>query len=210
MYKHLFFDFNGTLINDLDLCLELLNLFLKEQGKKELSKDEYKMVFKFPIKQYYIDSGIDFNIESYESLSIRFIKAYQPRSMECGLFEGTKETLEKLKKLGYELYVLSASEKNNLLEQTNHYDITKYFNAVLGIDNIHAASKVDIAKEYMKKNNINPKEALFIGDTLHDFEVSKAMGVDCALVSCGHQAKSILEKANVRIISSIKDIFSLL
>ena len=210
MYKHLFFDFNGTIINDLGLCLELLNDFLREQGKKELTVDEYKLVFKFPIKQYYIDSGIDFNIESYESLSIRFIKEYQPRSMECGLFDGAIETFKKLKDLGYNLYILSASEKNNLLEQTNHYGITKYFNAVLGIDNIHAASKVDIAKNYMKENNINPKEALFIGDTLHDFEVANAMGVSCALVSCGHQAKSILESANVAIIPTIKDIFSLL
>ena len=76
MYKDIFLDFNGTIINDLDLCVELLNVFLKEQGKNELSIDEYKHVFKFPIRQYYMDAGIDFNIESYESLAIRFIRAY--------------------------------------------------------------------------------------------------------------------------------------
>ena len=70
MYKHLFFDFNGTIINDLGLCLDLLNKFLKEQGKKELTEEEYKEVFKFPVKEYYKDAGIDFNSESYESLSI--------------------------------------------------------------------------------------------------------------------------------------------
>ncbi len=210
MYKYIFFDFNGTLINDLGLCLDLLNLFLREQGKKELNEEEYKEVFKFPIRQYYIDAGIDFNIESYDSLSKRFIKEYQPKSMECGLFPNTEKTLKKLKDLGYHLFILSASEVNNLLEQTNHYQITKYFDAVLGIDNIHAESKVDIAKEYIKKNNINPSETLFIGDTLHDYEVSKAMGVDCALVSCGHQSRRILEKANVSVISTISDIFQIL
>ena len=62
MYKDIFLDFNGTIINDLDLCVELLNVFLKEQGKKELSIDEYKHVFKFHKRQYNMDSGIDFNI----------------------------------------------------------------------------------------------------------------------------------------------------
>ena len=210
MYKHLFFDFNGTIINDLDLCLDLLNKFLKEQGKKELTEEEYKEVFKFPVKEYYKDAGIDFNIESYESLSIRFIKEYQPKSMKCGLFDGAYDTFKKLKGLGYHLYILSASEKNNLLEQTDNYDITKYFDAVLGIDNIHAASKVNIAKDYIKENNINTNEVLFIGDTLHDNEVASSIGVDCALVSCGHQSKNVLTKANRPIIGSIKDIFSLL
>ena len=210
MYKDIFLDFNGTIINDLDLCVELLNVFLKEQGKRELSVDEYKHVFKFPIRQYYMDAGIDFNIESYESLAIRFIRAYQPRSMKCGLFPHIVDTVKKLKEMGIRVYILSASEQNNLLEQTNTYGITKYFDAVLGINNIHAASKVDIALDFMKKSGIKAYDTLFVGDTLHDYEVSKAMGVDCVLVSCGHQAKDILDKAGCKVINSVADIFSVL
>ena len=156
MYRDIFLDFNGTIINDLDLCIELLNDFLREQGKKELTEDEYKHVFKFPIKQYYMDAGIDFSIESYESLSKRFIKEYQPRSMKCGLFKGVIDTVKKLKEMGIHVYILSASEQNNLLEQTDTYGITKYFDKVLGINNIHVdirelrdkeAEKVDGKKE---------------------------------------------------------------
>ncbi|RIA78282.1 phosphoglycolate phosphatase [Anaeroplasma bactoclasticum] len=210
MYKDIFLDFNGTIIDDLDLCVELLNVFLKEQGKKELSVDEYKHVFKFPIKQYYIDAGIDFNIESYESLAIRFIKEYQPRSMHCGLFPHLVDTVKKLKEMGIRVYILSASEQNNLLEQTNTYGITQYFDAVLGINNIHAASKVDRAINFMKDNGINPKETLFVGDTLHDKEVADAIGVNCVLVSCGHQAEDILEKSGCKVIPSVSDIFTIL
>ena len=112
--------------------------------------------------------------------------------------------------MGIRVYILSASEQNNLLEQTNTYGITKYFDAVLGINNIHAASKVDIALDFMKKSEIKANETLFVGDTLHDYEVSLAMGVDCVLVSCGHQAKDILDKAGCRVINSVADIFSVL
>ena len=206
MEKHIFFDFNGTIINDVDLCLDLLNQILNKQNKKTLSMEEYKNVFTFPIRDYYIAAGVDFNIESYESLAKWFIKVYQPASMECGLFEGIVDTFKFLKDKGYKLYILSASEKNNLLEQCQNYDIDKYFEAILGIDNIHAASKVNIAIDYMKEHNIDGKDILFIGDTLHDLEVANAMGAKCKLVSWGHQSKEVLSKGNVEILESINDL----
>ena len=208
MEKHIFFDFNGTIINDIDLCLDLLNQILAKQNKKILSMEEYKNVFTFPIRDYYIAAGVDFNIESYESLAKWFIKEYQPASMECGLFEGIVDTFKVLKEKGYKLYILSASERNNLLEQCKNYDIDKYFVDILGIDNIHAASKVNIAIDYMKEYNINGEDVIFIGDTLHDLEVANAMGAHCKLVSCGHQSKEVLSKGNVDILETVNDLLN--
>ena len=130
--------------------------------------------------------------------------------MHCGLFPNLVDTVKKLKEMGIRVYILSASEQNNLLEQTNTYGITQYFDAVLGINNIHAASKVDRAINFMKDNGINPKETLFVGDTLHDKEVADAIGVNCVLVSCGHQAEDILEKSGCKVIPSVSDIFTIL
>lgn len=206
MIKHVFFDFNGTLINDVDLCLELLNGLLASQGKPSIDLNRYKEVFKFPIKDYYLDAGIDFSIESFESMAVRFIEEYQPKSLLCGLFEGVVDTIKGLREKGIKTYILSASERNNLIEQCKHYNIIDCFDEILGIDNIHAGSKIDIALDFINKANIDRDEAIFIGDTLHDYEVACAMGVSCALVSCGHQSMDILSKAGVPIIDSVKDI----
>ena len=208
--KYIFFDFNGTIINDLDLCLDLLNEILNKQGAKELSIDEYKNVFKFPIKQYYIDAGVDLSKDSFEDLAIWFINKYQPLSMECGLFNGIVDTFKVLKDKGYHLVILSASERNNLIEQCVNYDIDKYFDAILGIDNIHAASKVVIALDYLKENNINGSDVLFIGDTLHDLEVAKAIGASCMLVSCGHQSYDVLKNGGVTILNTVNDLLEIL
>lgn len=206
MIKHIFFDFNGTLINDVDLCLELLNNLLKSQKKPLVDMEKYKQIFTFPIIKYYEAAGIDFNIESFDSLAIKFINEYQPKSLECGLYSCVIETLNILKNKDINLYILSASEVNNLIEQCKHYKIDKYFNKILGIDNIHAGSKVDIAKKYIKEANINVDEAIFIGDTLHDYEVAEAMGVSARLVSCGHQAVDVLKTAGVKIYKDISEI----
>ena len=99
MIKHIFFDFNGTLIDDVNLCLELLNGLLASQGKASIDLKRYKQVFKFPIKDYYLDAGIDFSIESFESMAVRFIDEYQPKSLLCGLYEGVVDTIKEKKEL---------------------------------------------------------------------------------------------------------------
>ena len=59
-------------------------------------------------------------------------------------------------------------------------------------------------------NNINGDEVLFIGDTLHDLEVSNAMGAKCVLVSCGHQSIDVLSKGNVPILNNVNGLVDIL
>lgn len=205
MIKHIFFDFNGTLINDVDLCLELLNNLLSEQKKPSVDINKYKEIFTFPIKDYYIAAGIDLQMDSFEDLSIKFINEYQPRSLECGLFSDVIPTIKKLKAESIHTYILSASEKNNLVEQCKFYNLLPLFDEILGIDNIHAGGKVSLAIDFMKKTNINSNEALLIGDTFHDYEVASAIGVECRLVSTGHQSVNVLKKANAKIYSTLHE-----
>lgn len=58
MKKYVFFDFNGTILDDVDLCLNLLNDILVMQGKETITKEDYRNIFCFPIKKYYEAAGI--------------------------------------------------------------------------------------------------------------------------------------------------------
>ena len=209
-YKYVVFDFNGTIIDDVQLCLDLLNKMLLEKGLKPFSVEGYREIFTFPIIEYYKKAGFTFDGYTFEELSLEFIKDYQPASYKCNLYPFIKETLKKLNEEGIHVILLSASEKNNLKAQTDNFDISKYFDAILGIDNIYAHSKVDIAKDYFTKNNIDPKSCLFIGDSLHDVEVSKTLGGDIVLVSYGHQDKKRLLSSGKVVIDSISEIFKYL
>ncbi len=204
--KYIFFDFNGTILNDVELCLDLLNEKLIKQNKQTLTLDEYKHVFKFPIRQYYLDAGLDFNIESFESMADSFIAKYQPASLTCGLYSCVIPTLKFLNEKNIKLIILSASETNNLNYQVNHYGINEYFDAVLGIDNIYAESKMGIGLKYINSHNIKKEECIFVGDTLHDFEIAKEMGVDAVLVECGHQAYDVIRESGAYIIHDIGDL----
>ena len=203
MIKHVFFDFNGTLLDDVNLCLDLLNYLLKGQNKETKDIETYKNIFTFPIINYYVTAGLDFKIESFESLAHKFMDKYLKMYVDCKLYPGVFETLDFLKKKGIKIYMLSASKQDILNSQCDYFGLTKYFDEILGTKDIYAKTKEDVANNFMAKCAINEDEAIFIGDTLHDAEVAKIMRVRCYLVSCGHQSKEVLAKSNAIIVDDI-------
>ena len=201
--EYIFFDFNGTIIDDLDLCLGLLNDLLKTQNKEPKTMDEYIHIFTFPIKEYYRRAGLNFEIESYESMADRFIERYKRGFLNCNLYPNTKETLEYLKNKGIKLICLSATEINMLRFQLDYFGLTDYFDYILGISDIYARSKEDIALDFVSKYQIDKSKAILVGDTLHDYECAHKMGIEAILTYTGHQAIDVLERANSTIIKNI-------
>lgn len=208
--KYIFFDFNGTILNDVDLCINILNEMLTLKKLKTVSKEEYLEIFTFPIKEYYKNAGFDFSEYSFEELANYFIEKYQAASYECSLYPYLKEILVSLRKKGYHLVVLSASEINNLMLQLNKFELTSYFDDILGTSDIYAKSKEEIAYNYVNKHHLNAKDLIFIGDTLHDFEISKKLNGKAILVDFGHQSHYKLKSSGAKIISSFLELENIL
>ena len=53
-YKHIVWDWNGTLLDDAWLCVEVLNQMLSQRGRAAITLEFYRQHFKFPV----IDSTI--------------------------------------------------------------------------------------------------------------------------------------------------------
>ena len=208
-YDYLVLDFNGTIIDDVDLCLNILNHLLEERHYKKVSLEEYKHIFTFPIKKYYINAGFDLEKYSFTSISNEFISLYQKASLNCKLYEGINELIDKCNNNRIKVVLLSASQIDNLKEQTDHFGLSEKFEAILGTSNIEAASKVESGKNYFKDKQ--DKKILFVGDTTHDAEVASAIGADALLITHGHQARDILLKANpLKVIDSFKEVEDIL
>lgn len=208
-YKYVFFDFNGTILDDVELCLNLLNEMLLLDNEKPINLEKYKNIFTFPIIEYYKKAGFTFKNHTFEELSHYFIERYQPMSFNCKLNPHILELLNFLRKRNCRIILLSASQIDNLKEQLIHFKIEKYFDYVLGTSDIYAKSKMEIAKQFFKLNNINHQDVLFIGDTLHDYEIANSLNCACALVDFGHQSQALFKNTNAKIISSFLQIWDL-
>lgn len=201
-YKHVIWDWNGTILDDSKLCAEIINNILAKRNLPPITLEEYRQKFTFPVIDYYKAVGLDVSGNNFEIMSHEFIDDYESNKLNCNLFPGAKELLEHFKKHNITQSVLSAYSQHTLEEVINHFGLSNYFIKLVGLNNIYAASKLDNGIKWIKELNINPKEVLMIGDTLHDYEVANEMGIDCVLFSGGHQAKEKLEAANIAVIMS--------
>jgi len=209
MYKNVILDFNGTLIDDCDLCLDILNIICKEHNLPSVTKRKYKSIFTFPVYLYYVECGFKVDDESFAKVGNRFHEIYNARSYsEVKLFKDVIKTLDTLKEKGVNLICISASMETTLVKQLKHYDIYKYFTNVIGLKDQFARSKEEVAIEFMNSNNLKKDETIFVGDSIHDKEVADAIGVESYLVSTGHTAKNRLLKVTNNVIDKLSEILT--
>lgn len=205
-YSHIIWDWNGTLLDDVNLCISIVNRMLKKRSLNEFNGlEDYQKAFCFPVIDYYKKAGFDFNKESFEDLAEEYMEQYNSRDKEdCTLHNYAEDVVNKISKSGMKQVILSASKKSNLMKQVEYFGIQNYFNDILGISDIYAGSKIDIGMDYISKEKI--KKAVLIGDTVHDYETAKALGADCILIAKGHQNKNILSSCKAQMLEDIREV----
>ncbi|MCZ6673485.1 MAG: HAD hydrolase-like protein [Verrucomicrobia bacterium] len=207
--KHIIWDWNGTLVNDVHLCVSLINSILSRRSLPEISQDTYRDTFDFPVIDYYKRLGFDFEKESFETLSNEFIGGYIDARQTLKLHSGAIEALNFFRQRGLPQCILSATELNALNLTLKEHQIDRYFKTVLGLDHHYADGKVYLGKTWLEQNHISTDQVLFIGDTLHDLNVANEMKIQCLLVATGHHSKDRLKTENTNVLQNLHELIDL-
>lgn len=205
-YRHVIWDWNGTLFNDVALCTEVISGLLAARGLPVVSVEAYRDLFDFPVSDYYRKLGFDFVREPFEQVGMEFIRDYEARRLEAGLYPDVPEVLTCLGGLGLAQSVLSAYHRDNLRALVEHFGLAGHFDALVGLDNHYAAGKVENGLRRIRELALHPSEVLLVGDTRHDAEVAAAMGTDCVLLDGGHQSRARLERCGHPVLDRIADL----
>ncbi|MCG8607443.1 HAD family hydrolase [bacterium] len=205
-YKHVIWDWNGTLLNDRWLWVEAMNEVLRRRGMTPITEKQYQANFRFPFRDYYLQLGFDLKKDAFEKLALEFIEFYRSRWQECALQDETRPVLEALAGHGLSHSVLSAIEHEFLLQMVMFHDLSSFFTALLGISDHQAASKMENGKHHLQSLHVSPETIIFVGDTIHDFEVATHIGVDCLLVAHGHNSRNKLEASGAKVVGSMREV----
>jgi len=199
-------DWNGTLLDDAQYCVDCMNVVLLEHEIQSINIDIYRKHFTFPVKDYYEAIGFDFNIVDFKVPAMQFIQGYYANISNTDLHGNAISTLSSMEKKGISQYVLSAMEHGELEKSLTSKGIIDFFEDIQGIEDHYAHSKVEMGVRLMEKLNCEPVKILMIGDTIHDFEVANQLGIDCILVSNGHQALDRLKSVTGNIVNHLDEI----
>lgn len=205
--KVIIWDWNGTLLNDLSLCVDCMNQVLDKRHLPALNVETYRNIFTFPVREYYQRAGFDFQEEDFHIPAMEFIDLYYKNIYQASLFPKVHHLLQQSLDRGLYQVVLSAMEHAALETSLTDKGIRHYFDEVVGIDDHYGRSKLDNGKQLLQRLKHPKEEVLLIGDTLHDLEVARALGVDCALVSSGHQSRERLLAATEHVFDHLDEVF---
>ena len=206
-YKHIIWDWNGTLLNDIVLCLQVLNRLLDRRSRISITKEDYRRNFGFPVIHFYKYLGLETDAESFEKISYEFIRDYENYWFEeCTLHPETSAVLTRLTQLGLTHSVLSAARQEALDTGIHYFGIRDHFVDLIGTSNVYAEGKIAQGKRWINQLEWRPEEIVLIGDTIHDFEVAKAIGTDCILMANGHHTFKRLSKTGVPVVHSLNEL----
>ena len=76
----------------------------------------------------------------------------------------------------------------------------------MGLSDFYAQGKIENGKALVGEINAPANQIVLIGDTIHDYEVAQAIGVDCILFSGGHQTKKRLAECGVVMIENLNEL----
>ncbi|MCX5632817.1 MAG: HAD hydrolase-like protein [Phycisphaerae bacterium] len=206
-YKHIIWDWNGTLLDDGWLCVEILNRMLACRGMKTTSIFEYQKYFDFPVINYYIKLGFNFEKESFDDVAKEYIRAYESQCRECHLRQGVIDVVKQFKAKGFLQSVLSASQQSSLFGILEFFGLKEFFENIAGLDDYYAHSKIDIGRKLLKNLAISGREILLIGDTTHDYQTACELEADCLLLPAGHQSRERLVACGAKVCDSFDEAF---
>ncbi len=204
--KIVIWDWNGTLLDDLAISIEAMNILLSERRLPLLQTNYYKQVFTFPVKDYYQTIGFDFDTEPFEKPAIEYMDRYFELLPQAPLHKNTIAVLDWLKKHNIKQIIMSAMEQSSLDKSVAALGISSYFDAICGCSNHYANGKVEQSLQMMRSQHIKPDEALLVGDTLHDSEVAQNIGCRCVLVAHGHQCAERLHTSGNAVVADFKEL----
>lgn len=203
IYGHIIWDFNGTILDDVETGILSVNKLLRDRELPEIAdREQYQSVFCFPIKHYYEKLGFNFEKEPYEVVAPLWVEQYMINVKNARVFSDARTAIDVFNSLGIPQTLLSATELEMLKGQLVSLGLSDAFCEVLGREDIHAASKEGIARAWRDRHS--NEMTLMIGDTDHDLQVARAIGADCVLISRGHQSAEYLRGLGAPVYESVE------
>ena len=204
-FRHIIWDWNGTLLDDTQAGVNAVNGMLAARGLPLIDIPAYRDVFCFPVSDFYRAIGFRLEEEDWDAMARDFHDRFLADTT-IRLHDDALTALECFRTAGIGQSILSASEQRILGDMLASFGVAAFFDGVFGVDNLYGHSKREIGRVLLRHLSLDPASTLLIGDSLHDHEVAQDLGVDCLLIAQGHQSRARLARSGAPVLKSLAEI----
>ncbi len=191
-YKHIIFDFDGTIADTLDFTRLIYNEIASEDGYKIVAEADV------PHLQHMGISEIckELQVPKYRvpGILMRGRNMLKSRVTEIPLCDGVEKCLPLFRAQVDHFGILTSNSAENVRTFLEHYQLDPLFSFVSSVSKL--TGKAKHLRSICRTFSIAPRELLYIGDEIRDVKAAQKAGVAVAAVTWGYNNASSLEESN--------------
>ena len=189
--RNLIFDWSGVVRDTVTNQMWIVNRIFKKYEVREISTEEFRENWKQPpalFYQNYLPEG--YNEEERTKLFQELqLDKDCPKAAQ---FSEVVKLIHKCKEKGYFLAVVSSDFPETLLPEVKKYGLENIFNEII----TDANDKLEPVQKIIKENDLHLEDTFFVGDSNHEIDVAKKVGIKSIGVTWGFTSEQKLKSSN--------------
>lgn len=200
MSRHVVWDWNGTLLDDLRIVIDAVNRSLGALGWDVIDEQGYRDHFTRPVRSFYDSlAGRMVTDDEWQLLNEGFHDHYFTLVPKARLAPDARDALSAVEERGWSQSLLSMSPQGYLESIVRSTGIEGYFLAIDGLSGETGGNKALHLEEHLSRLEVEAAVAVVIGDTPDDAAAARHVGASVILYDGGSHHLPTLEGVGVAI-----------
>lgn len=189
--KSIIFDWSGVVRDTVSGQHWIVNKIFEKYNVNKISLEEFKENWEQPsalFYQKYLPEGYDEKARTKLFQELQLDKDC-PKATS---FPEVVKLMHRCKKNGYFLLVVSSDFPETLLPEVKEYGLENVFDEIV----TDVDDKSEATHRIVKENNLDPQNTFFVGDSNHEIDVAKKVGIKSIAVTWGFTSEKKLKSRN--------------
>jgi phosphoglycolate phosphatase-like HAD superfamily hydrolase len=208
--RHVIWDWNGTLVDDLPVVVEAVNESLSGLGEGPIDADGYREHYTRPVRVFYDRLlGRAVTDGEWRQIDGTFHAAYDAGLARVPLTSDAEEAIALVAAAGNTQSILSMWWHENLVPEVARHGLDRSMVRVDGNTKNAGETKERLLTIHLRNLGSTNGDAVMIGDALDDALAALSLGVPCVLYDGGSHHRSELEALDVPVAGSLLEAASI-
>ncbi|MET9348895.1 HAD family hydrolase [Streptomyces termitum] len=206
MGKHLVWDWNGTLLDDIAAVIGATNAAFAELGLAPITLERYRELYTVPVPRFYerMMGRLPTDAE-WTRMDGVFHRHYWERAEGCGLTAGAAELLAARQGSGFTQSLLSLAPHEELVPLVRRHGIAERFVRVDGRTDRSTDGKSGNMVRHLAALSVPAERVVVIGDAADDAVAAAHVGAKAVLFTGGSHSRASLERVGVPVVDSLEE-----
>ncbi|MFJ9829344.1 HAD family hydrolase [Streptomyces sp. NPDC101160] len=205
--KHLVWDWNGTLLDDIGAVIGATNAAFAELGLEPITLERYRELYTVPVPKFYERlMGRLPTEEEWLLMDGAFHRHYWVQAEGAQLTAGAAELLAARQASGFTQSLLSLAPHDDLIPLVRQHGIAERFVRVDGrTDRSPDGKSGHMVRHLAALEGVPAERVVVIGDAADDAVAAAHVGAKAVLYTGGSHSRASLERVGVPVVDTLAE-----